>query len=212
VTADALQVIAEDRAVTVVRAPQPFDVGSLVTALATGGLRAVELTLTTPDILARLGGASIDDGAVIGVGTVLTAEDAEAAIDAGARFLVTPAVREAVAGVAAARNVPVIMGAYTPTEVMAAVDLGAAAVKIFPARTGGPDYVRDLRGPFPGVALIPSGGISAANAASYLAAGATAVTAGTDVVAPELVDAANWTVITDRARGFVAAISGQGGD
>jgi 2-dehydro-3-deoxyphosphogluconate aldolase / (4S)-4-hydroxy-2-oxoglutarate aldolase len=199
VTADALQVIAEDRAVTVVRAPQPFDVGSLVTALATGGLRAVELTLTTPDILARLGGASIDDGAVIGVGTVLTAEDAEAAIDAGARFLVTPAVREAVAGVAAARNVPVIMGAYTPTEVMAAVDLGAAAVKIFPARTGGPDYVRDLRGPFPGVALIPSGGISAANA-------------GTDVVAPELVDAANWTVITDRARGFVAAISGQGGD
>ncbi|MBW8709959.1 MAG: 2-dehydro-3-deoxyphosphogluconate aldolase, partial [Mycobacterium sp.] len=195
-TADALQVIAEDRAVTVVRAPQPFDVGSLVTALATGGLRAVELTLTTPDILARLGGASIDDGAVIGVGTVLTAEDAEAAIDAGARFLVTPAVREAVAGVAAARNVPVIMGAYTPTEVMAAVDLGAAAVKIFPARTGGPDYVRDLRGPFPGVALIPSGGISAGNAASYLAAGATAVTAGTDVVAPELVDAANWTVIT----------------
>jgi 2-dehydro-3-deoxyphosphogluconate aldolase/(4S)-4-hydroxy-2-oxoglutarate aldolase len=212
VTADALQVIAEDRAVTVVRAPQPFDVGSLVTALATGGLRAVELTLTTPDILARLGGASIDDGTVIGVGTVLTAEDAEAAIDAGARFLVTPAVREAVAGVAAARNVPVIMGAYTPTEVMAAVDLGAAAVKIFPARTGGPDYVRDLRGPFPGVALIPSGGISAGNAASYLAAGATAVTAGTDVVAPELVDAANWTVITDRARGFVAAISGQGGD
>jgi 2-dehydro-3-deoxyphosphogluconate aldolase/(4S)-4-hydroxy-2-oxoglutarate aldolase len=212
VTADALQVIAEDRAVTVVRAPQPFDVGSLVRALATGGLRAVELTLTTPDILARLGGASIDDGAVIGVGTVLTAEDAEAAIDAGARFLVTPAVREAVAGVAAARNVPVIMGAYTPTEVMAAVDLGAAAVKIFPARTGGPDYVRDLRGPFPGVALIPSGGISAGNAASYLAAGATAVTAGTDVVAPDLVDAANWTVITDRARGFVAAISGQGGD
>jgi 2-dehydro-3-deoxyphosphogluconate aldolase / (4S)-4-hydroxy-2-oxoglutarate aldolase len=143
---------------------------------------------------------------------VLTAEDAEAAIDAGARFLVTPAVREAVAGVAAARNVPVIMGAYTPTEVMAAVDLGAAAVKIFPARTGGPDYLRDLRGPFPGVALIPSGGISAGNAASYLAAGATAVTAGTDVVAPDLVDAANWTVITDRARGFVAAISGQGGD
>jgi 2-dehydro-3-deoxyphosphogluconate aldolase / (4S)-4-hydroxy-2-oxoglutarate aldolase len=209
VTAAALQVIAEDRAVTVVRASQPFDVGSLVTALATGGLRAVELTLTTPGILARLAGASIDDGAVIGVGTVLTAEDAEAAIDAGAQFLVTPAVRESVAGVAAARNVPVIMGAYTPTEVMAAVDLGAAAVKIFPARATGPDYLRDLHGPFPGLALIPSGGINAGNAASYLAAGATAVTAGTDVVAPDLLDAANWTVITDRARGFVAAISGQ---
>jgi 2-dehydro-3-deoxyphosphogluconate aldolase/(4S)-4-hydroxy-2-oxoglutarate aldolase len=212
VTAAALQVIAEDRAVTVVRAAQPFDVGSLVTALAAGGLRAVELTLTTPGILARLAGASIDNSAMVGVGTVLTAQDAEAAIDAGARFLVTPAVRECVAAVAATRNVPVIMGAYTPTEVMAAVDLGAAAIKIFPARAAGPDYLRDLQGPFPGLALIPSGGINAANAASYLAAGATAVTAGTDVVAPDLVDAANWTVITERARGFVAAISGQGGD
>jgi 2-dehydro-3-deoxyphosphogluconate aldolase/(4S)-4-hydroxy-2-oxoglutarate aldolase len=212
VTAAALQVIAEDRAVTVVRAPQPFDVGSLVAALTAGGLRAVELTLTTPDILSRLADASTDSGAVIGVGTVLTAEDAETAIDAGAQFLVTPAVREAVAGVGAARNIPVIMGAYTPTEVMAAVDLGAAAIKIFPARQGGPDYLRDLRGPFPGLALIPSGGINTGNAASYLAAGAIAVTAGTDVVAPDLVAAADWTVITDRAKGFVAAISGQGGN
>jgi 2-dehydro-3-deoxyphosphogluconate aldolase / (4S)-4-hydroxy-2-oxoglutarate aldolase len=212
VTAAALEVIADDRAVTVVRAPRPFDVGSLVAALAAGGLRAVELTLTTPGILARLAGASTDGGAVVGVGTVLTAEDAEAAIDAGAQFLVTPAVREAVAGVGAARNVPVIMGAYTPTEVMTAVDLGAAAIKIFPARHGGPDYLRDLKGPFPGLALIPSGGVNTGNAASYLAAGAIAVTAGTDVVAPDLVDAANWTVISERAKGFVAAISGQGGN
>jgi 2-dehydro-3-deoxyphosphogluconate aldolase / (4S)-4-hydroxy-2-oxoglutarate aldolase len=212
VTAAALEVIAEDRAVTVVRAPRPFDVGSLVAALAAGGLRAVELTLTTPGILARLAGASTDSGAVVGVGTVLTAEDAEAAIDAGAQFLVTPAVRAAVAGVGAARNVPVIMGAYTPTEVMTAVDMGAAAIKIFPARQGGPDYLRDLKGPFPGLALIPSGGINTGNAASYLAAGAIAVTAGTDVVAPDLVDAANWTVISERAKGFVAAISGQGGN
>jgi 2-dehydro-3-deoxyphosphogluconate aldolase / (4S)-4-hydroxy-2-oxoglutarate aldolase len=210
VSADALQVIAEDRAVTVVRASQPFDVGSLVTALATGGLRAVELTLTTPGVLAHLASATIDNAAVVGVGTVLTAEDADAAIDAGAQFLVTPAVRESVAQVAGPRNVPVIMGAYTPTEVMAAVDLGAAAIKIFPARATGPDYVRDLHGPFPGLALIPSGGINAGNAASYLDAGAMAVSAGTDVVAPDLVEAASWAAIADRARGFVAAISGQG--
>lgn len=209
-TAAALKVIAEDRAVTVVRASQPFDVGSLVTALASGGLHAVELTMTTPGILARLAGATVDNGAVIGVGTVLTAEDAKAAIDAGAQFLVTPAVRESVAEAAGPRDVPVIMGAYTPTEVMAAVDLGAAAIKIFPARATGPDYLRDLHGPFPGLALIPSGGINAANAASYLQAGAIAVTAGTDVVAPDLVEAANWAAITDRARSFVAAITGQG--
>jgi 2-dehydro-3-deoxyphosphogluconate aldolase/(4S)-4-hydroxy-2-oxoglutarate aldolase len=208
--APALQVIVDDRAVTVVRAPQPYDVDSLVTALAAGGLRAVELTLTTPGILARLAGANIGGGAVVGVGTVLTAKDAEAAIDAGAQFLVTPAVRQGVADAAAAHDIPVIMGALTPTEVMAAIDLGAAAVKIFPARATGPDYLRDLHGPYPGVPLIPSGGINAENAAAYLAAGAIAVTAGTDVVAPDLVAAANWTAITDRATSFVSAINGQG--
>ena len=210
--AAALQVIAEDRAVTVVRAAQPFDVDSMVTALSAGGLRAVELTLTTPGILARLADANAGDRAVIGVGTVLSAADAEAAMDAGAQFLVTPAVREAVAESAASRGVPVIMGAYTPTEVAAAIDLGASAVKIFPARAAGPDYLRDLHGPFPRVALIPSGGINAGNAAAYLAAGAIAVTAGTDVVSPELVAAADWSAVTDRARRFVAAIRGQGQD
>lgn len=210
-TAAALQMIAEDRVVTVVRAPQPYDINALVAALAGGGLRAVELTLTTPGILAELADANIGGGAMIGVGTVVTAEDAEAAIDAGAQFLVTPGVRDCVAEVAARRDIPVVMGALTPTEVMAAVDLGAAAVKIFPARASGPDYLRDLHGPFPGLALIPSGGINAGNAAAYLAAGAIAVTAGTDVVAPDLVAAADWASITDRANSFVAAINGQGG-
>ena len=209
-TAAALQTIAEDRAVTVVRAPRPYDVDPLVAALAAGGLRAVELTLTTPGILAALADANTGGGAMVGVGTVLTADDAEAAIDAGARFLVTPGVREGVAGVAARRDIPLIRGALTPTEVMAAVDLGAAAVKIFPARATGPDYLRDLHGPFPGLALIPSGGINAGNAAAYLAAGAIAVTAGTDVVAPDLVTEADWAAITDRARSFVAAINEQG--
>jgi 2-dehydro-3-deoxyphosphogluconate aldolase / (4S)-4-hydroxy-2-oxoglutarate aldolase len=208
-TAAALQVIVEDRVVTVVRAAQPCDVESLVDALSDGGLRAVELTLTTPGILDRLAEANVGGEAVIGVGTVLNAKDAEAAIGAGAQFLVTPAVHSAVAETAAAHDVPVIMGALTPTEVMTAVGLGAAAVKIFPARANGPDYLRDLHGPFPGVPLIPSGGINADNAAAYLAAGAVAVTAGTDVVAPDLVAAGDWAEITDRARRFVAAINGQ---
>ena len=209
-TAAALQMITDDRAVTVVRAPQLCDVDSLVAALATGGLRAVELTLTTPGVLAGLADAKLSGDAVVGVGTVLTVHDAEAAIDAGAQFLVTPAVREGVAQAAARHDVPVIMGALTPTEVMAAIDLGAAAVKIFPARTAGPQYLRDLHGPFPGLPMIPSGGINAGNAAEYLAAGAIAVTAGTDVVAPDLVTAGDWAAITDRAKRFVAAINEQG--
>jgi 2-dehydro-3-deoxyphosphogluconate aldolase/(4S)-4-hydroxy-2-oxoglutarate aldolase len=194
----------------VVRADRAFDVGSLVVALNEGGIRAVELTLTTPGILTELAHTDIAcraPGAVLGVGTVLTAEQADDAIDAGAQFLVTPALSEDVARAAAARGVPVIMGALTPTEVRAAIDMGAAAVKIFPARALGPDYLRDLHGPFPGIPLIPSGGVNAANAAGFLQAGALAVTAGTDVVAPDLVSAGQWAAITERAATFVRAIA-----
>ena len=210
VVPDPLSVITGDRAVTVVRAPRAFDIAALAAALVRGGLRAVELTLTTPGILERLAAIDIESvvpQAVVGVGTVLTAGDADAAIDAGARFLVTPAISEAVAAAAASRGIPVIMGALTPTEVMSAVDLGAAAVKIFPARAYGPAYLRDLLGPFPGLSLIPSGGVNAGNAADYLAAGALAVTAGTDVVTPALVEAARWDIITDRAAAFAAAVN-----
>jgi 2-dehydro-3-deoxyphosphogluconate aldolase/(4S)-4-hydroxy-2-oxoglutarate aldolase len=205
-----LPIIASDRVVSVVRADRAFDVGSLVVALNEGGIRAVELTLTTPGILTELAHTDIAcraAGAVLGVGTVLTAEQADDAIDAGAQFLVTPALSEDVARAAAARDIPVIMGALTPTEVRAAIDMGAAAVKIFPARALGPDYLRDLHGPFPGIPLIPSGGVNAANAAGFLRAGAVAVTAGTDVVAPDLVSAGQWATITERAATFVRAIA-----
>lgn len=206
----ALATITGDRVVSVVRADRAFDVGSLVVALNEGGIRAVELTLTTPGILTELAHTDIAcraAGAVLGVGTVLTAEQADDAIDAGAQFLVTPALSEDVARAAAARDIPVIMGALTPTEVRAAIDMGAAAVKIFPARALGPDYLRDLHGPFPGIPLIPSGGVNAANAVGFLRAGAVAVTAGTDVVAPDLVSAGQWATITERAATFVRAIA-----
>jgi 2-dehydro-3-deoxyphosphogluconate aldolase / (4S)-4-hydroxy-2-oxoglutarate aldolase len=144
---------------------------------------------------------------LLGVGTVLTADEARAAIDAGARFLVTPGLRPAVAEVAVAAGVPVMLGAFTPTEVAVAVDLGSAAVKIFPAGRLGPKYLSDLRGPYPQVELLPSGGISADNAAAFLAAGATAVCAGTSVVPPAAVMRGHWTEITERARTFAAALT-----
>ncbi len=99
------------------------------------------------------------------------------------------------------------MGALTPSEIMVAVDLGAAAVKVFPAKLFGPSYFGDLRGPFPDTALIPSGGVNADNAADFLARGAVAVTAGTDVVPPDAVAAGRWDDITSRAAHFVRAIA-----
>ena len=202
----AMATILADRALAVVRAPEIPDPVALSNALAQSGIRAVELTFTTPGVLDYLTAAASSD-AVLGMGTVCTADQAKAAIDAGARFLVTPGIRSEVAKVGSDSDVPVIMGALTPTEVLVALDLGAAAVKIFPASAFGPRYFKDLRGPFPDVALIPSGGVNAGNAAEFLAYGAVAVTAGTDVVSPQAVASGDWSDIASRAAAFVQALN-----
>jgi 2-dehydro-3-deoxyphosphogluconate aldolase/(4S)-4-hydroxy-2-oxoglutarate aldolase len=202
----AMATILADRALAVVRAHEIPDPVALSNALAQSGIRAVELTFTTPGVLDYLTAAGSSD-AVLGMGTVCTGDQAKAAIDAGAQFLVTPGIRSEVAKVGADSDVPVIMGALTPTEVLVALDLGAAAVKIFPASAFGPRYFKDLRGPFPDVALIPSGGVNAGNAAEFLAYGAVAVTAGTDVVSPQAVASGDWSDIASRAAAFVQALN-----
>lgn len=205
-----IDVLRADRVLSVVRAERIPDATGLCRALADGGIRTVELTFTTPGVLDHLAACAQEvagSGIVVGVGTVMTEDQADAAIDAGARFLVTPGVRTAVAEVAIARAVPVYLGALTPTEVAAAVDLGAAAVKIFPAGAVGPKYLSDLHGPYPGVELLPSGGIGADNARAFLDAGALAVCAGTGVVPPDRVAAGDWVEITRRAKAFIAALA-----
>jgi 2-dehydro-3-deoxyphosphogluconate aldolase/(4S)-4-hydroxy-2-oxoglutarate aldolase len=202
----AMATILADRALAVVRAPEIPDPVALSNALAQSGIRAVELTFTTPGVLDYLSMAASSD-AVLGMGTVCTADQAKAAIGAGAQFLVTPGIRSEVAKVGSDSDVPVIMGGLTPTEVLAALDLGAAAVKIFPASAFGARYFKDLRGPFPEVALIPSGGVNAGNAAEFLANGAVAVTAGTDVVSPQAVASGDWSDIASRAAAFVQALN-----
>jgi 2-dehydro-3-deoxyphosphogluconate aldolase / (4S)-4-hydroxy-2-oxoglutarate aldolase len=202
----AITAILHDRALAVVRAPEIGDPVALSNALAHSGIRVVELTFTTPGVLGYLRAAASSD-AVLGMGTVCTADQAKAAIAAGARFLVTPGIRPDVAKAGADSDIPVIMGALTPSEVLAALDLGAAAVKIFPAGAFGPRYFKDLRGPFPDVALIPSGGVNAGNAAEFLAQGAVAVTAGTDVVPPQAVASGAWSDIASRAAAFVRSLN-----
>jgi 2-dehydro-3-deoxyphosphogluconate aldolase/(4S)-4-hydroxy-2-oxoglutarate aldolase len=204
-----LDVLRADRVLTVVRADTIPDAADLCHALAAGGIRTVELTFTTPNVLDHIGRCAekvARAGILLGVGTVMTADQAAAAIDAGAAFLVTPGLRPAVAEVAVASAVPVFLGALTPSEVAQAVDLGSAAVKIFPASSMGPKYLSALHGPYPDVELLPSGGITADNARAYLDAGALAVTAGTGVVPPAEVAAGNWAEITSRASAFVAAM------
>jgi 2-dehydro-3-deoxyphosphogluconate aldolase/(4S)-4-hydroxy-2-oxoglutarate aldolase len=207
----AIGTIAADRVLVVVRAPKIPDPAELCAALAAGGIRTVEFTFTTPNLPEVLAAATATraPGQHVGAGTVVTAAQAEAAIDAGAEFLVTPAVRAEVAAVAQRRGVPVFLGALTPTEVLQAVDLGSAAVKIFPASANGPRYLKDLHGPFPDVRLVPSGGVSSANAREFLEFGAFAVSAGTEVVPSATVAAGDNAEIARRATHFVASMLGK---
>lgn len=203
-----IETLTTDRALAVVRAPRIDDPASLCRALVAGGIRVVEFTFTTPGVEQVIAAAvAADHDAVVGAGTVTDARSAEAAIGAGARFLVTPGLSEGAAAVARDAGVPILLGALSPTEIMRAVGLGAAAVKVFPASLVGPAYLKDLRGPFPDIPFVPSGGLDARNAGEWIAAGALAATAGSSVVSSAAIAAGEWEAITERARAFAAAVS-----
>ncbi|WP_413754374.1 bifunctional 4-hydroxy-2-oxoglutarate aldolase/2-dehydro-3-deoxy-phosphogluconate aldolase [Streptomyces sp. R-74717] len=195
--------LTANQVIAVVRAPHIADAPALCAALAEGGIHNVEFTFTTPDVTLHLAQAAAN-GAHVGIGTVLTRRQAELAIEAGARFLVTPGCRPEVAQAADEAGLPAVLGALTPTEVAQAIDLGAAAVKIFPASGFGSRYLKDLHGPYPGIPLVASGGV---NAAEYLAHGALAVCAGTEVVPPRAVAEGKWDEITQRAAAFMDSLS-----
>jgi len=168
----------------------------------------VELTLTTAGAatgISRLRDA-LGDQVVVGVGTVLHPEQVTDTVAAGAQFVVTPAVRPAVAARCVELGVQFVCGAFTPSEVAAALDLGTQLIKIFPASLGGPGHLKDLAGPFPEARFIPTGGVSAQNAMSYFTGGAVAVGMGTSLVQAETVNKRDWRAIEAAARGAMAAI------
>lgn len=177
---DALQ---KHRLVAIVRGNHPDSSLDAVLTLHELGVPLVEVSLTTPgatDVVRRAVDA-IGPDATIGCGTVVTAEDAARAANCGARFVVTPALGP---GISAAldRGLPVLAGAFTPSEMVEAMTRGAAAVKLFPASAVGPRYLKALRDPFPALPLVPVGGVDADAARAYLAAGAVAVGVGSPLV------------------------------
>lgn len=193
--------IVADKLVAIIRLKQYGQAVEVARALAAGGVRILEYTLTGEGCLAAIAAAREAMGAQIcvGAGTVLSAADAEAAIDAGSEFLVTPAIVVPAIEVAVRRGVPILCGALTPTEVVTAHQAGADFVKLFPARAGGPQYLRDLLGPLPHIRLVPTGGVSAENAAAFLAAGAVAVAIGGNLVTEADVATGNWGALQERA-------------
>lgn len=175
----SLKIMEQARVVPVIRTGSEATARRAVDVLARAGFSIFELTMTTPGAIAIVADLAGDPDRLVGAGTVMTAAEAQVCIDAGARFIVSPAVRPEVAEVCRARNVEVFLGAATPTEVAAAHELGAAAVKLFPAaQLGGPSFLRALRSVFPGIPLMPTGGIGTGDIAAYLDAGAACVGMG----------------------------------
>ncbi|MFP3462212.1 bifunctional 4-hydroxy-2-oxoglutarate aldolase/2-dehydro-3-deoxy-phosphogluconate aldolase [Arthrobacter globiformis] len=173
-------VLRETRAVAVLRARHATDYAPVIEGLQRGGVLSIELTLSTPGVWEELPllRERFGDTLEIGVGTVTEASEAETALDLGAAYIVTPVTDAGVIAACVRRGVPVYPGGLTPTELHTGWKLGATAVKVFPASTVGAGYVSQLRGPFPDIEVIPSGGVNIEDVPAWIAAGALAVSLG----------------------------------
>ena len=173
-------ILLRNPVVAVLRARHAEEYAPVIAALADGGVRSIELTLSTAGVFELLPGLirNFGDEVEIGVGTITATAEAEEALDAGARFLVTPVTDANIVRTAVQRGIPVFPGGLTPTELFSGWRAGATAVKVFPASTVGPGYLAQLRGPFPEIQVIPSGGVAIEDAAAWISAGALAVSLG----------------------------------
>ena len=200
--------IEDEGAIAILRLADPTRVPPVVAALREGGIRVIELTMTVPDALAvlRTLAASMPSDVVLGAGTVLDVATAREAITAGAKFVVSPVFRPTLIDECHRHDVVMMPGCYTPTEILEATDAGAALVKLFPATSLTPSFIRDVRAPLPRLKLVPTGGVTLRNAGEWLRAGAAAVGLGSGLVDPRAVVEGDFDAIADRATQLVAAV------
>jgi 2-dehydro-3-deoxyphosphogluconate aldolase / (4S)-4-hydroxy-2-oxoglutarate aldolase len=191
-------VIAEGRIIAIARHLDPDRAGDLARALAAGGINVLEVTMDSPDPARAIRNAAFM--VTVGAGTVMDRYQAELAIDAGAVFLVSPHLSLPLIEWGSLHGVAMIPGALSPTEIVNAFEAGAAAVKVFPISVGGEQLIREIRGPFPHIPLIPSGGISIEDGPGLLAAGAIAIGVGSWLTGP-----ADLDEVQARATELVAA-------
>lgn len=194
--------------VAVIRLSDAGRLRAVAEALAEGGVRTLEVTMTVPGAVALIEdlASSMPSEFLIGAGTILDAETARAVILAGARFLVSPVFKPGVIEMGHRYDVAVMPGCFTPTEILAAWEAGADVVKVFPATALGPGFFKDIHGPLPHVRLMPTGGVTRENAADWIRAGAVAIGAGTALVDPKAAAEGRFDAITANARHFIQAV------
>jgi 2-dehydro-3-deoxyphosphogluconate aldolase/(4S)-4-hydroxy-2-oxoglutarate aldolase len=203
-----MQRLADACVIAVIRAPDVDTAVRAVDAVVRGGVSGIEITYSTPDVPAVLRRLerSYGNDIVLGVGTVTEPGQVEAAVAAGAGFLVAPGLDDEVATAMARSGLATLAGAFTPTEVMRARAAGAHGVKLFPASTGGVEHLRALRGPFPDLRFVPTGGVAAGNVREWLAAGAFAVGAAGSLCPATAMVAGDFDEIYRRASSFSTAV------
>lgn len=201
--------IAALGALAVVRLPRGQDVLPAARALHAGGVSAIEVTMTVPgalDAIAQLA-REMGDALLVGVGSVLDAETARRAVEAGARFVVSPVFSAEVVAEAQRQGAAALPGALTPTEILRAHQAGADMVKVFPSDALGPSFIKGVLAPMPFLRLCPTGGVTPRNAGEWIRAGASAVGLGSALVDPTLVATREWGTLTALARQTADAVA-----
>jgi 2-dehydro-3-deoxyphosphogluconate aldolase / (4S)-4-hydroxy-2-oxoglutarate aldolase len=200
--------IEQSGIVAVIRMKDPAKVQAVVDAIAAGGVRAIEVTMTVPGAVGLIASLAprMPAGFLLGAGTVIDPDTARQVIDAGAQFIVSPIFRRSLIEACHERQVPVTPGCFTPTEILEAWDAGADIVKVFPATALGPGYIKDVRAPLPQVKLMPTGGVTVENAGEWIKAGAVAVGVGSALLDTKAIDTGDYGVLRAKAERIVANV------
>jgi 2-dehydro-3-deoxyphosphogluconate aldolase/(4S)-4-hydroxy-2-oxoglutarate aldolase len=204
---EIISLLTDPGIIAVVRAQKTEQVIPLSEALIAGEVIAIEITMTTPNAIEAIRDTReiLGERALIGVGTVLNAKVCREAIEAGAEFVVTPICRTEFVDIAHAADRPIMLGAYTPTEAQAAHEAGADFIKIFPADTLGPGYIKALRAPLPHLRIVPTGGVDVHNVADFFKVGCVALGVGGSLVSVKILQERDWAGLTKKAKEFVNA-------
>lgn len=207
--AKCLDLIRCSGVIAIMRAQSSDQLLRAADAIRAGGVAVIEVTMTTPGALAIIEQASgrYGEDVVFGAGTVLDSESARAAILAGAQFIVAPNYKPELVETCRRYSVPVMPGAYTPTEIVTAWEAGADMVKVFPAGVGGPSLIQALKAPLPQIDLVPVGGVNLETAAAFIRAGAAALGVGSALINQRLLEEGDFAALTERARRFVQEVA-----
>jgi 2-dehydro-3-deoxyphosphogluconate aldolase / (4S)-4-hydroxy-2-oxoglutarate aldolase len=206
---EVVQQIKAGGVVAIIRMKDAAKLRRVVDAIADGGVRAIEVTMTVPgavELIATLA-RSLPPEILLGAGTVTDADTARAVIDAGARYVVSPVFRREVIAACHERDVAAAPGCFTPTEILDAFDFGADVIKVFPATALGPQFIKDVRAPLPHVPLMPTGGVSLDNAGDRIRAGVVAVGVGSALLDAQAIEEGRFDVLTNNARRIVASVA-----